>query len=252
MRWRIAKCTNNNPHSSCCTRSGVLLHNTVLLARRRVLVADIHLERMRSRLSLLSGSRFSRQARILSPRWGALPGVKGGDGNRRRPGARRRSLPPVRPHTRLFDEALPPGLGLAPLARGAFRRPRVGARARHARTAERRALTPAAQRMFRAHVEAPVLAAPGLYAGKPAAALDRQRPRDLPARRAGCASGASAAGAHQHDLQSALSDDGVSGSSPRPRLWRAQGIVSGGRTASGAGPGRRFLHRAQGWSTFAG
>jgi predicted nucleotidyltransferase component of viral defense system len=44
---------------------------------------------------------------------------------------------------------------------------------------ERRALTPAAQKMFSAHVEVPVLAVPELYGGKLVAALDRQHPRDL-------------------------------------------------------------------------
>lgn len=44
---------------------------------------------------------------------------------------------------------------------------------------ERRALTPAAQQMFSANVEVPVLAAPELYGGKLVAALDRQHPRDL-------------------------------------------------------------------------
>ena len=44
---------------------------------------------------------------------------------------------------------------------------------------ERRALTPAAQQMFSANVEVPVLATPELYAGKLVAALDRQHPRDL-------------------------------------------------------------------------
>jgi hypothetical protein len=44
---------------------------------------------------------------------------------------------------------------------------------------ERRALTPAAQKMFSAHVEVPVLAEPELYGGKLVAALDRQHPRDL-------------------------------------------------------------------------
>ncbi len=38
---------------------------------------------------------------------------------------------------------------------------------------ERRALTPAAQQMFSANVEVPVLATPELYAGKLVAALDR-------------------------------------------------------------------------------
>ena len=44
---------------------------------------------------------------------------------------------------------------------------------------ERRALTPAAQQLFSANVEIPVLAAPELYGGKLVAALDRQHPRDL-------------------------------------------------------------------------
>ena len=44
---------------------------------------------------------------------------------------------------------------------------------------ERRALTPAAQKMFSANVEVPVLAAHELYGGKLVAALDRQHPRDL-------------------------------------------------------------------------
>ncbi|MCA0243802.1 MAG: nucleotidyl transferase AbiEii/AbiGii toxin family protein [Proteobacteria bacterium] len=44
---------------------------------------------------------------------------------------------------------------------------------------ERRALTPAAQQMFSANVEVPILAVPELYAGKLVAALDRQHPRDL-------------------------------------------------------------------------
>jgi len=44
---------------------------------------------------------------------------------------------------------------------------------------ERRALTPAAQQMFSANVEVPVLSTPELYAGKLVAALDRQHPRDL-------------------------------------------------------------------------
>lgn len=44
---------------------------------------------------------------------------------------------------------------------------------------ECRALTPAAQQMFSANVEVPVLATPELYAGKLVAALDRQHPRDL-------------------------------------------------------------------------
>jgi len=44
---------------------------------------------------------------------------------------------------------------------------------------ERRTLTAAAQQMFSANVEVPVLAAPELYGGKLVAALDRQHPRDL-------------------------------------------------------------------------
>ena len=44
---------------------------------------------------------------------------------------------------------------------------------------ELKALTPAAQQLFAANVEVPVLATPELYAGKLVAALDRQHPRDL-------------------------------------------------------------------------
>jgi hypothetical protein len=43
----------------------------------------------------------------------------------------------------------------------------------------RRALAPAAQQMFSANVEVPILAAPELYGGKLVAALDRQHPRDF-------------------------------------------------------------------------
>lgn len=44
---------------------------------------------------------------------------------------------------------------------------------------ELKALTPAAQQLFAANIEVPVLATPELYAGKLVAALDRQHPRDL-------------------------------------------------------------------------
>nr|WP_235578379.1 nucleotidyl transferase AbiEii/AbiGii toxin family protein [Pseudorhodoferax sp. Leaf267] len=44
---------------------------------------------------------------------------------------------------------------------------------------ERRPLSLAAQQLFSAHVEVPVLAPPELYASKLVAALDRQHPRDL-------------------------------------------------------------------------
>ena len=44
---------------------------------------------------------------------------------------------------------------------------------------ERRSLTSAAQQMFAANVDLPILAAPELYGGKLVAALDRQHPRDL-------------------------------------------------------------------------
>jgi predicted nucleotidyltransferase component of viral defense system len=44
---------------------------------------------------------------------------------------------------------------------------------------ERRSLTPAAQQMFSANIEVPVLATPELYGSKLVAALDRQHPRDL-------------------------------------------------------------------------
>lgn len=44
---------------------------------------------------------------------------------------------------------------------------------------ERRALVPAAQRMFSMNLEVPLLAPPELYGSKLVAALDRQHPRDL-------------------------------------------------------------------------
>lgn len=44
---------------------------------------------------------------------------------------------------------------------------------------EHRPLIPAAQQLFSANVEVPILATPELYAGKLVAALDRQHPRDL-------------------------------------------------------------------------
>jgi hypothetical protein len=44
---------------------------------------------------------------------------------------------------------------------------------------ERRSLTAAAQQMFSADIEVPVLATPELYGSKLVAALDRQHPRDL-------------------------------------------------------------------------
>ncbi len=44
---------------------------------------------------------------------------------------------------------------------------------------QRRSLTPAAQQMFAADIQVPVLADPELYGSKLVAALDRQHPRDL-------------------------------------------------------------------------
>jgi hypothetical protein len=44
---------------------------------------------------------------------------------------------------------------------------------------QRRSLTPAAQQLFSANIEVPVLAAAELYGSKLVAALDRQHPRDL-------------------------------------------------------------------------